>query len=99
MRKRIPEAGKRIRDPPIPTLGVPETLQDKQPKHVCRGPRADPLGGSMIAASFSVSPYVPCLVDSLCHVLLVSFTHSGSYSFLPFFLRVPQALPNVWTLL
>ena len=54
-----------------------------------------PITGSMIVASVSVSPYKPCLVDSVDCVLMVSSTQPLwlLQSFLPFF-GVP--LPSVW---
>ena len=49
--------------------------------------------GSVIAASVSVSPYKPCLVDSVGHVLLVSVTLLAS-TILPQVPRAPREGPS-----
>lgn len=57
--------------------------------HICSGP-CRPLQASVFAASVSVSPQEPCLVDSVDHICPVSSKPSDSYnlSFL-FSLRFP----------
>jgi hypothetical protein len=89
-KKRVPKAGKNVRDSSTTILCVCVCVC------VCVFDPGQTHTGSLIADSVSVSLYEPWLVDSV-DFLMVFLTPLGSYnpSSPSLFHGIPQALPNV----
>ncbi|KAL6040966.1 hypothetical protein STEG23_035942, partial [Scotinomys teguina] len=74
-RERVPRSG-RVRDAPVPTV----TKYQANIHNTYRG-YVQTHAGYIFAASLSMSPYEPYLVDSVGHVLLVFSISSEPYKF------------------
>lgn len=75
-RKRVPSAGKRVKDTPDPIVRNP-TKNKLTATHIHRR-LVQTHTGLILATSVSVILYYPYLVDSVSHILLVSFILSDS---------------------
>ena len=98
--KKVSSAGKGVSDSPTHTPVVGSRTKKHTKLHnnnIFTEDLAQTLTGSVFVASVSVSPYEPCLVDSVAHGLL-SLNPLAS-AILPPSLRVPLDLPSVWPVL
>lgn len=78
-RKRVPGAGKRVRETPASTVRIPMRTPKYSHNNTHREPSVNQFRPHAWCFS-SVSPYDPCSVDSVGHVILVSSVSSDPYN-------------------